>query len=146
VKEDPADNIPVEGNNALIKVRPAPGEPRRGRHFKRKTTTNGARIFFESDPSTITDPKKARRLPLVDPYEHRDVLDGQVGAFGGGVGEPGVVPAQDRCLPAGDGAGQAVELGTLDGLEVVIKGDEPAAGLKGVAGEIGVPRSCSLAR
>jgi hypothetical protein len=37
--------------------------------------------------------------------EPLDVLDDEVGALGGGVGEPDAVPAQDRDLPAGDGAG-----------------------------------------
>jgi hypothetical protein len=35
------------------------------------------------------------------------VLDDPVGASVADVGEPGVVPAQDRCLPATDGAGDA---------------------------------------
>jgi hypothetical protein len=44
--------------------------------------------------------------------EPLDVLDDQVGARGGGVGERGAVPAQDRCLPAGDGAGDCSSSGT----------------------------------
>src|ERR687897_2909698 len=69
-----------------------------------------------------------------------DVLDDQVGAFGGGVGEPGVVPAQDRWLPAGDGAGESFKLGNLAPSAVVVEGDEPPAGLDGVAGAGCVPQ------
>jgi hypothetical protein len=72
--------------------------------------------------------------------EPLDVLDDQVGAFGGGVGEPGAVPAQDGCLPAGDGAGEAIELGHLAASTVVVEGDETPAGLEGVGGEVGLAR------
>src|SRR5918994_5206666 len=71
--------------------------------------------------------------------EALDVLDDQVGAFGGGVGEPGAVPAQDRWLPAGDGAGESFKLGNLAPSAVVVEGDEPPAGLVGVAGGGFVP-------
>jgi hypothetical protein len=49
-----------------------------------------------------------------------------------------VVPAQDRCLPAGDGVGEPFELGHLAGVAVVVEGDQPPAGLEGVGGEVGV--------
>jgi hypothetical protein len=42
----------------------------------------------EAEPIVVEVPE-AEAEPL-------DVLDDQVGAFGGGVGEPGVMPAQDR--------------------------------------------------
>jgi hypothetical protein len=70
--------------------------------------------------------------------ERLDVLDDEAGAFGGGVGEPGAVPAQDRCLPAGDGAGEPFELGHLAAGAVVVEGHDPPPGLKGVAGKVGV--------
>jgi hypothetical protein len=72
--------------------------------------------------------------------EPLDVLDDQVGPLGGGVGEPGAVPAQDRGFPAGDGAGQAFELGHFAAGAVLVEGDEPPAGLGGVGGEVGVPQ------
>jgi hypothetical protein len=85
-------------------------------------------------------------LEVAEPEaEPLDVLDDQVGALGGGVGEPGVVPAQDWCLPAGDGAGEAFELGHPAGVAVVVEGDHPSAGLEDVAGEVGVAQQ-SLAR
>src|ERR687897_3364147 len=71
--------------------------------------------------------------------EALDVLDDQVGALGGGVGEPGAVPAQDRGFPAGDGAAEPFELGHFAAGAVLVEGDEPAAGLEGVGGEVGVP-------
>ncbi len=76
-------------------------------------------------------------VPEPEP-EALDVLDDQVGAFGGGVGEPGAVPAKDGDLPAGDGAGEPFELGHLAAGAVVVEDDEASAGLGGVGGEVGV--------
>jgi hypothetical protein len=50
------------------------------------------------------------------------------------------VPAQDGCLPAGDGAGEAVELGHVAAGALLVEGDEPPAGLEGVGGDVGVPQ------
>src|SRR5918994_3675949 len=76
-------------------------------------------------------------VPEAEP-EALDVLDDEVGAFGCRVGEPGAVPAQDRDLPTGDGAGEALELGYVAAGAVVVEGDEPPAGLEGVDGEVGL--------
>src|ERR671910_1590588 len=78
-------------------------------------------------------------LEVAEPEpEPLDVLDDQVGAFGGRVDEPGAVPAQDRGLPAGDGASEPVELCHTAVGAVVVEGHEAPAGLEGVAGEIGL--------
>src|ERR687897_3547307 len=67
-------------------------------------------------------------VPEAEP-EPLDVLDHEVGAFGGGVGEPGAMPAQDRDLPPGDGAGQPFELGDVAvGAVAVESGGGPAGG------------------
>src|SRR5918995_3357812 len=76
-------------------------------------------------------------VPEAEP-EALDVLDDQVRAFGGGVGEPGAVPAQDRDVPAGGGAGEPLEFGHVAAGAVVVEDDEPPTGLQGVAGEIGL--------
>ena len=53
-------------------------------------------------------------LEVAEPEpETLDVLDHEVGAFGGGVGQPGAVPTQDRGLPAGDGPSKPFELGDV---------------------------------
>ena len=62
--------------------------------------------------------------------EALDVLDDQVGAFGGGVGQPGAMPAQDRGLPAGDGAGEPFELGHVARRAVVVEHGEAPAGVE----------------
>jgi hypothetical protein len=72
----------------------------------------------EQEPESIV-------LEVLEPEaEWLDVLDDQVGALGRRVGEPGGVPAQDRGLPAGDGAGEVLELGHVAVGAVVVEGDE----------------------
>src|SRR4029450_7786358 len=66
--------------------------------------------------------------------EPLDVLDDQGGAFGGGVGDPGAVPAQDRGLPAGDGSAESLELGHVAAGAVVVEPGEAPAGVGGVGG------------
>ena len=83
-------------------------------------------------------------VPEPEP-EAFDVLDHEVGAFGGRVGEPGAVPAQDWDLPAADGAGEPLELGHVAGGAVVVEADEAPAGLEGVGG-VEAFASSSLAR
>ena len=70
--------------------------------------------------------------------EPLDVLDDEVGALGGGVGQPGAMPAQDRGLPAGDGPGEPFELGHAARVAVVVEHGEPAAGVEDVVGEVGL--------
>src|SRR4029450_10824595 len=77
--------------------------------------------------SIVVEVAKAEPEPL-------DVLDDQVGAFGGGVGQPGAMPAQDRRLPPGDGAGEPVGLVHVARVAVVVEGGEPPAGLEHVVG------------
>ena len=81
----------------------------------------------EAEPIVVEVPE-----PEAEPL---DVLHDQVGALGGGVGEPGAVPAQDRCLPAGDGPGEPFELGHAARGAVLVEDGEPAAGVEHVAGD-----------
>ena len=90
----------------------------------------GATAQQESEPIVLEVPEPEA--------EALDVLDDEVGAFGRGVGEPGPVPAQDRGLPAGDGAGEPVELGHVAVGAMCVEGDEPAAGVECVGGEVGL--------
>src|ERR671918_1546762 len=90
----------------------------------------GAAAQEEPDPIVVEVPEPEA--------EALDVLDDQVGALGGGVGESGAVPTQDRGFPAGDGAGEPFELGHLATSAVVVEDDEPPAGLEGVGGEVAV--------
>ena len=66
--------------------------------------------------------------------EPLDVLDDQVRALSSGVGQPGGMPTQDRCLPAGDRAGQPFELGDVAGVPLVVEDGESSAGLEHVLG------------
>src|SRR5918994_5539505 len=76
-------------------------------------------------------------VPEAEP-EALDVLDDQVRSFGGGVGERGGGPAEDRDFPAGGGAREPLELGHVAAGAVVVEDDELPTGLEGVAGEIGL--------
>ena len=78
-------------------------------------------------------------LEVTEPEpEPLDVLDDEVGAFGGGVGQPGAMPAQDRCLPTGDGPGESFELGHVARRAVVVEHGQAAAGVEDMVGEVGL--------
>ena len=86
-------------------------------------------------------------LEVAEPEaEALDVLNHQVGALGCGVGEAGAVPAQDGDFPAGDAAGEAFSLGHVAVVAVVMEGDERAAGVERVVGEVGLAQEFLLAR
>src|SRR4029453_5470306 len=70
--------------------------------------------------------------------EPLDVLDDQVGAFGGGVGQPRPVPGQGGGVPWGDGPGEPFELGHTTAGAVVVEHGEASAGVKDVVGEVGL--------
>jgi hypothetical protein len=71
-------------------------------------------------------------LEVAEPEaEALDVLDDEVRAFGGGVGEPGGVPAEDLGLPSADGLGEVGELDDVGRGAVRVERVEAAAGPAG---------------
>src|SRR5262245_12564526 len=72
-------------------------------------------------------------VPESEP-EPLDVLDHEVGAFGGGVGQAGAMPAQDRGLPAGNGTAEPFELGHVARVAVVVEHGVASAGIEDVVG------------
>src|SRR2546423_5919357 len=86
----------------------------------------GATAQQESE-SIVVEVPESEAEPL-------DVLDDQVGAFGGGVGQAGAVPAQDRGLPAGNRGGEPFELVHVAGVAVLVEHGEAAAGVEDIVG------------
>src|ERR671910_1738800 len=98
-------------------------------------------VYATASPWSAAAEQEAESIVLevAEPEpEPLDVLDDQVGAFGGGVGEPGAVPAQDRGLPAGDGSAESLELGHVAAGAVVVEPGEAPAGVERVGGGVGL--------
>ncbi len=69
-----------------------------------------------------------------------DLLDHQVGAFGGGVGEAGGVVGEDLGLPGPNGLSQAGELVDVGLVAVAVEPIEPASGQFGRGGSVGLAK------
>ena len=69
-----------------------------------------------------------------------DLFDHQVGAFGGGVGEPGGVVGEDLVVPGPDGFGEAGELVDVGLVAVAVEPGQSPLGRLDRAGGVGLAK------